>query len=215
MHLILRPRERGAKNNNQLPLRSSAASGRVCAGRSSHQHLTLPSSIPLLCNLGLCMREGSKASSYFFKGFSKGGLCCEFSPTLPISCCPGLLKDAPVLHLKPHLPFTEELTKVPSVSVKRWQYYRKKAVKSIPVNKGGDHPFRAASAFPSSDEQSPAVADLQDCWWQQPLPWQCIFVLLVITFSCATLRSGTDQLWAMMSKKSHLWLQLCFKLLIL
>lgn len=154
VHLILRPRERGAKNNNQLPLRSSAASGRVCAGRSSHQHLTLPSSIPLLCNLGLCMREGSKASSYFFKGFSKGGLCCEFSPTLPISCCPGLLKDAPVLHLKPHLPFAEELTKVPSVSVKRWQYYRKKAVKSIPVNKGGDHLFRAASAFPSSDELS-------------------------------------------------------------
>lgn len=61
----------------------------------------------------------------------------------------------------------------------------------------------------------PAVADLQDCWWQQPLPWQCIFVLLVITFSCATLCSGTDQLWAMMSKKSHLWSQLCFKLLIL
>lgn len=43
-------------------------------------------------------------------------------------------------------------------------------MKTIPVNMGGDHLFRAVSAFPSSDEQSPAAADLQDCWWEQSLP---------------------------------------------
>lgn len=75
-------------------------------------------------------------------------------------------------------------------------------MKTIPVAVGGDHLFRTVSALLSSDEQGPAPAELQDC---KPLPWQWLFVLLVITFSYATLCSGTDQLWATESKESHPW----------
>lgn len=63
VYLILRPREWGAKNNNQLLLHSSAASWGVCVGRSRHQPQTPPSNIPLLRILGLCIEKGSKAAS--------------------------------------------------------------------------------------------------------------------------------------------------------
>ena len=39
-------------------------------------------------------------------------------------------------------------------------------MKTVPVSTGGDHILRTVNAFPCCRvEQSPAAADLQDCWW--------------------------------------------------